>query len=101
MWVVFTGETISEGGFKPGKVSAASLLDVATAKDSSGTPYYKYEILTRTGMSSTGLALYTHTHAHTRARMHACARTLTLMCMSSHSHTHAAGRAHTHTHTHT
>jgi hypothetical protein len=43
------GETKSEGGFKPGKVSAASLLDVQEATDKSGKPYYKFEILTRTG----------------------------------------------------
>lgn len=46
------GETLSEGGFKPGKVVAASLLDVATAKDKSGVNYYKYDILTRTGAPS-------------------------------------------------
>jgi hypothetical protein len=40
---------LSEGGFKPNKVVAASLLDVATAKDKSGVNYYKYDILTRTG----------------------------------------------------
>jgi hypothetical protein len=49
--VGYAGETLSEGGFKPGKVSAASLLDVQEATDNKGTKYYKYEILTRTGMS--------------------------------------------------
>ena len=44
-----TGETISEGGFQPNKVSAASLLDVQSAKDKNGKTYYKYEILTRSG----------------------------------------------------
>ncbi len=43
------GETISEGGFQANKVSAASLLDVQSAKDKNGKTYYKYEILTRTG----------------------------------------------------
>lgn len=48
------GETQSEGGFKAGKVSSAALLDVQEATDKSGKPYYKYEILTRTG------ALHSH-----------------------------------------
>lgn len=43
------GETQSEGGFKAGKVSSAALLDVQEATDKSGKPYYKFEILTRTG----------------------------------------------------
>eukprot|EP00884_Botryococcus_braunii_P014940 jgi/Botrbrau1/23447/Bobra.106_1s0007.1 len=51
---VFAGETLSEGGFKPNKVVAASLLDVATAKDKSGVNYYKYDILTRTADGDEG-----------------------------------------------
>ena len=43
------GETQSEGGFKSGKVSSAALLGVEEATDKSGKPYYKYEVLTRTG----------------------------------------------------
>ena len=50
------GETISEGGFQANKVSAASLLDVQSAKDKNGKTYYKYEILTRTGALRTVLA---------------------------------------------
>ena len=41
----------SEGGFKENKVSSASVLDVQAASDKKGKPYYKYEILTRTGQA--------------------------------------------------
>ncbi|KAL4419282.1 hypothetical protein ABPG77_008332 [Micractinium sp. CCAP 211/92] len=43
----FTGETLSEGGFAPNKVAAASVLDVQEATDNKGKKYYKYEVLTR------------------------------------------------------
>jgi hypothetical protein len=43
------GETLSEGGFAPNRVSAASLLDASTTKDKKGKTYYNIEILTRTG----------------------------------------------------
>ncbi len=46
---IAVGESRSEGGFQPNKVSAASLLDVQSAKDKNGKTYYKYEILTRSG----------------------------------------------------
>ncbi|KAJ9524261.1 hypothetical protein QJQ45_008452 [Haematococcus lacustris] len=49
-----TGETESEGGFAPGRVSAASLLGVTAEKDKKGRTYYKYEILTRTGDGNEG-----------------------------------------------
>eukprot|EP01025_Chloroclados_australasicus_P016543 TRINITY_DN1832_c0_g1_i2.p2 TRINITY_DN1832_c0_g1~~TRINITY_DN1832_c0_g1_i2.p2 ORF type:complete len:286 (-),score=40.42 TRINITY_DN1832_c0_g1_i2:268-1020(-) len=49
----FTGETRSEGGFKEGRVSAASLLDVgSTTKD--GKDYYNYELLVRTADGDEG-----------------------------------------------
>eukprot|EP00199_Chlamydomonas_sp_CCMP681_P005668 CAMPEP_0119111254 /NCGR_PEP_ID=MMETSP1180-20130426/34778_1 /TAXON_ID=3052 ORGANISM="Chlamydomonas cf sp, Strain CCMP681" /NCGR_SAMPLE_ID=MMETSP1180 /ASSEMBLY_ACC=CAM_ASM_000741 /LENGTH=246 /DNA_ID=CAMNT_0007098119 /DNA_START=76 /DNA_END=816 /DNA_ORIENTATION=+ len=44
----FSGETMSEGGFAPNRVSAASLLEVTTSKDKKGKTFYAYEILTRT-----------------------------------------------------
>lgn len=44
---VFQGETESEGGFEPGKVSVASLLGLSSVKDKKGKEYYKYEILAR------------------------------------------------------
>ncbi|BDA41203.1 Oxygen-evolving enhancer protein 2, chloroplastic [Coccomyxa sp. Obi] len=51
---VFKGESRSEGGFAPNKVSVASLLDVQQAKDKKGKSYYKYEILTRTADGDEG-----------------------------------------------
>jgi hypothetical protein len=45
----FAGETLSEGGFKPNKVSSASLLESSEEKDRSGRPYYKFQLLTRSG----------------------------------------------------
>lgn len=48
--IVLIGLSRSEGGFKENKVSSASVLDVQAANDKKGKPYYKYEILTRTGM---------------------------------------------------
>ena len=47
--MVPAGETISEGGFLPNKVSTASLLDAQKATDKNGKTYYKYELLTRAG----------------------------------------------------
>ena len=46
---ISVGLSRSEGGFKENKVSSASVLDVQAANDKKGKPYYKYEILTRTG----------------------------------------------------
>lgn len=45
-----TGETQSEGGFAPGRVSAASLLGVSEGTDKKGKKYYRYEFLTRSGV---------------------------------------------------
>ncbi len=45
----YSGETQSEGGFAPNRVSAASLLDVFTTTDKKGKTYYKYELLVRSG----------------------------------------------------
>jgi hypothetical protein len=50
----FFGKTISEGGFKPGSISSAALLDVQEASDKKGKPYYKFEILTRTADGNEG-----------------------------------------------
>lgn len=50
----FTGETLSEGGFAPNKVAAASVLGVEEATDNKGKTYYKYEILTRTADGDEG-----------------------------------------------
>jgi len=51
---VFTGNTISEGGFAPNRVSAASLLDVQETTDKKGKAYYKYEILVRSADGDEG-----------------------------------------------
>ena len=45
----FKGNTVSEGGFKKNKTSAASILDVAQGQDKKGKDYYKYELLVRSG----------------------------------------------------
>jgi hypothetical protein len=45
---------VSEGGFAPGKVAAASVLGVSEATDKSGRKYYKYDILTRTADGDEG-----------------------------------------------
>lgn len=50
----FNGDTISEGGFKRGKVAAASVLDVQEATDKNGKKYYKYDILCRTADGDEG-----------------------------------------------
>jgi len=49
----YSGETQSEGGFAPNRVSAASILDVGTA-EKNGKTYYRYEILTRTADGDEG-----------------------------------------------
>ena len=43
----FSGETMSEGGFAPNRVAAASLLGVSEATDKKGTKYYRYDVLAR------------------------------------------------------
>jgi hypothetical protein len=51
---VFSGETVSEGGFKENKVSKAALLGVEEASDKKGKPYYKFELLTTTADGDEG-----------------------------------------------
>jgi hypothetical protein len=48
------GQTQSEGGFAPNRVSAASLLDVFESTDKKGKKYYKYEFLVRTADGDEG-----------------------------------------------
>jgi hypothetical protein len=50
----FAGKTLSEGGFAPDRVGAASLLEVKTVTDKKGKPYYRYSILTRTADGDEG-----------------------------------------------
>mmetsp|Transcript_27520 Transcript_27520/g.38247 ORF Transcript_27520/g.38247 Transcript_27520/m.38247 type:complete len:293 (-) Transcript_27520:225-1103(-) len=50
----WTGETKSEGGFRPGSVAALSLLDVSEKVDKKGNKYYQYDILSRTADGDEG-----------------------------------------------
>lgn len=51
---VFTGETLSEGGFEKDKVSTASLMDQSTKKDKNGKTYYNYQLLVRAADGNEG-----------------------------------------------
>lgn len=68
---VAVGLSRSEGGFKENKVSSASVLDVQAANDKKGKPYYKYEILTRTGRQ---LLLSTKTSTAGQSSMYGASR---------------------------
>jgi len=50
----FEGETISEGGFAPGRVAAASLLEIGESTDAKGKKYYEYQVLTRSADGDEG-----------------------------------------------
>jgi len=50
----YAGETISEGGFAPDRVSAASVLDVEQSTDKKGRKVYTYNILSRTADGNEG-----------------------------------------------
>merc|ERR1711881_546972 len=50
----YAGKTISEGGFAPDRVSAASVLDIESSTDKKGKTVYKYNILTRTADGDEG-----------------------------------------------
>lgn len=50
----FSGETRSEGGFAPNRVSAASVLGIGSTTDKKGKEYFTYDILTRTGDGNEG-----------------------------------------------
>jgi len=50
----YSGKTISEGGFAPDRVSAASVLDVESTTDKKGRAVYKYNILARTADGDEG-----------------------------------------------
>jgi hypothetical protein len=52
--IAASGVGQSEGGFAPGKVAAASVLDVQEATDKNGKKYYKYEVLCRTADGDEG-----------------------------------------------
>merc|ERR1711972_93013 len=50
----YAGKTISEGGFAPDRVSAASVLDVESTTDKKGKTFYRYNILSRTADGDEG-----------------------------------------------
>merc|ERR1739848_572037 len=50
----YSGKTISEGGFAPDRVSAASVLDVESTSDKKGKTIYRYNILARTADGDEG-----------------------------------------------
>lgn len=50
----FSGETISEGGFAPNRVSAASVLGLEEVADKKGRPTYRFNILSRTADGDEG-----------------------------------------------
>merc|ERR1712193_374933 len=50
----YAGKTISEGGFAPDRVSAASVLDLESTTDKKGRTFYRYNILSRTADGDEG-----------------------------------------------
>jgi hypothetical protein len=50
----YNGKSISEGGFAPDRVSAASVLDLGSDTDKKGRTVYKYNILSRTADGNEG-----------------------------------------------
>merc|ERR1719387_1532891 len=50
----YSGKTISEGGFAPDRVSAASVLDVESTTDKKGRTLYRFNILSRTADGDEG-----------------------------------------------
>merc|ERR1712072_49288 len=50
----YAGKTISEGGFAPDRVSAASVLDLETTTDKKGRTVYRYSVLSRTADGDEG-----------------------------------------------
>merc|ERR1711904_58203 len=51
---IYTGKTMSEGGFAPDRVSAASVLDLENTTDKKGKSIYRYNILSRTAYGDEG-----------------------------------------------
>merc|ERR1719393_532262 len=50
----YAGKTISEGGFAPDRVSAASVLDIESTTDKKGKTFYRYNVLSRTADGDEG-----------------------------------------------
>merc|ERR1711977_785472 len=51
---MYAGQTMSEGGFAPDRVSAASVLDLESTTDKKGRTVYRYNILSRTADGDEG-----------------------------------------------
>merc|ERR1719428_17023 len=51
---MYAGQTMSEGGFAPDRVSAASVLDLENTTDKKGRSVYRYNILSRTADGDEG-----------------------------------------------
>merc|ERR1712025_638840 len=51
---MYAGQTMSEGGFAPDRVSAASVLDLENSTDKKGRTVYRYNILSRTADGDEG-----------------------------------------------
>merc|ERR1712070_1187032 len=51
---MYGGQTMSEGGFAPDRVSAASVLDLESITDKKGRTVYRYNILSRTADGDEG-----------------------------------------------
>merc|ERR1711977_805526 len=50
----YGGKTVSEGGFAPDRVSAASVLDLESTTDKKGKTVYRYNILARSADGDEG-----------------------------------------------
>merc|ERR1739848_339009 len=50
----YSGKTISEGGFSPDRVAAASVLDLETTTDGKGRTLYRFNVLSRTADGDEG-----------------------------------------------
>merc|ERR1712193_351354 len=50
----YAGKTMSEGGFAPDRVSAASVLELESSTDKKGKTVYRYNILSRTADGDEG-----------------------------------------------
>lgn len=69
------GETVSEGGFAPGRVSVGALLGIQMEKDKKGKTYYSWEVLTRTG------GCWDTGRVRACACMHVCVRACVRTCV--------------------
>jgi hypothetical protein len=50
----WSGESLSEGGFKPNTFAQSNIVDIQEASDKKGKLYYKYHVITRTADGTEG-----------------------------------------------